>query len=72
MKKARGSLNERRESGLDKFLRKSMKRDLKLCDLFLAEVKKLPRDSQTRVLRNFPMTDPVAKYHALAEAPRKL
>ncbi len=43
---------KRRESGLDKFLRESMSEDKQFRALFLAEAKKLPQPTRTRVLRN--------------------
>ena len=44
---------KRKESGLDNFLRESMKEDAEFRTLFFAEAMKLPIPTQIRVLRNF-------------------
>jgi hypothetical protein len=46
------SPKKRSVSGLDKFLRESMAEDKKFRALFLAEAKKLPKLSRTRVLKD--------------------
>jgi hypothetical protein len=60
-----------KESGLDTHLRESMENDSEFREMFLAEAEKLPAASRRRMRRDLPMAGPVAKYHALAEAPQK-